>query len=439
MRRTVPLALLLALAFAPRTSFAQNAGLSGFLLRFFAPSNPVILADTGHAAHFGSQPGAQATLTQLNRGIATQLATSPVGSSSGGFSYVFDPALGVFSRSTDSFGPLFAERANTAGKGKFSMGFNAARYTFDSFEGENLRDGDITLFLTHSDLNRDGDHLEVFFEGDLIRANMFLDVTAETASFFANYGVTDRLDVGLALPYLRIDMKARIHERIQRLSTADEPFVFHIFQNGTDDNEIVASDNAEGLGDLVLRAKYRLFGKSTEGGGLATALDLRLPTADETELLGSGATQLKLYLIASGSGKRFSPHLNLGYTFSRGGSVVTGALPDEFNYVAGFDVAVFNRLTFTADVIGRTLLDFDRIVKVEEEWEYTHGQGGPLEITTITDYEARNDDLNLLVGSVGVKLNPFGKLLLSGNVLLSQGKRGLQDYVTPVVSIDYTF
>jgi hypothetical protein len=438
MRRTVALAVVLGVILLPRTSSAQNSGLSGFLLRFFAPSNPVILADTGHAAHFGSQPGAQATLTQLNRGIAAQLATFPVGSSSGGFSYTFDPALGVFSRSTDSFGPIFAERANTAGKGKFSFGFNATYTTFDAFEGESLRDGDITLFLTHSDLNRDGDHLDFFFEGDVIEANLFLDIKAYTASMFANYGVTDRLDVGMALPYLRIEMDARIHERIQKLSTADEPFVFHIFQNGTDDNDIVSSGKAEGFGDLVLRAKYRLR-KSTEGGGLAAGLDLRLPTADETELLGSGATQAKLYLIASGSGKRLSPHLNIGYTFSRGGSAVTGPLPDEINYTAGFDAALHRRVTFTADIIGRTLRDFDRIVKVEREWEFTHGNGGPIETTTILDYQLQRDNLNILLGSVGLKINPFGRLLISGNVLLSQGKRGLQDYVTPVASIDYTF
>lgn len=438
MRRIVPLAVVLALVLSARTSSAQNSGLSGFLLRFFAPSNPVILADTGHAAHFGSQPGAQATLTQLNRGIAAQLATFPVGSSSGGFSYTFDPALGVFSRSTDSFGPLFAERANTAGKGKFSFGLNATYTTFDSFEGENLRDGDITLFLTHSDLNRDGGHLDFFFEGDVIQANLFLDITAYTANLFANYGVTDRLDVGMALPYLRIEMDARIHERIIKLSTGDEPFVFHIFQNGTDDNDIVSRGRAEGFGDLVLRAKYRLR-KSQEGGGLAAGLDMRLPTADETELLGSGATQAKLYLIASGSGKRFSPHVNLGYTFSRGGSAVTGPLPDEINYTAGFDAALHRRITFTADIIGRTLRDFDRIVKVEREREFTHGIGGPVETTTITDYALQRDNLNVLLGSVGLKLNPFGRLLLSGNVLISQGKRGLQDHFTPVVSIDYTF
>ena len=438
MRRIVPLAVVVALVLSAKTSSAQNAGLSGFLLRFFAPSNPVILADTGHAAHFGSQPGAQATLTQLNRGIAAQLATFPVGSSSGGFSYTFDPALGVFSRSTDSFGPLFAERANTAGKGKFSFGVNAMYTTFDSFEGENLRDGDITLFLTHSDLNRDGGHLDFFFEGDVIQANLFLDIKATTTNLFANYGVTDRLDVGLALPYLHIEMDARIHEHINKLSTGDEPFVFHIFQNGTDDNDIIDSDEADGFGDLVLRAKYR-FTKGTEGGGMAAGVDLRLPTANEIELLGSGATQAKLYFIASGSGKRFSPHFNFGYTLSRGGSPVTGELPDEINYTAGFDAALHRRVTFTADIIGRTLKDFDRVVKVEEEREFTHGFGGPIETTTITDYVQQRDNLNMLLGSVGLKLNPFGRLLLSGNVLISQGKRGLQDHFTPVVSIDYTF
>jgi hypothetical protein len=437
MRRITPLVVMLALVLAPRTSSAQNAGLSGFLLRFFAPSNPVILADTGHSAHFGSQPGAQATLTQLNRGIAAQLATFPLGSSSGGFAYTFDPELGVFSRSTDSFGPLFAERALTAGKGKFSFGANYLRSTFDSFEGESLRDGDITLFLTHADLNRNGDHLDFFFEGDTIKANLFLTIEADTAAMFANYGVTDRLDVGVAVPYLRIKMKARIHEHIEKFSTRDEPFVFHIFPNGTDDNDILDSDEAEGLGDMVLRAKYRF--KAVEGGGLAAGIDLRLPTADETELLGSGATQLKLYLIASGSGKRISPHVNAGYTFSKGGSAVTGPLPDEVNYTVGFDAALHHRITFAADVIGRTLLNFDRIVKVEKPWEFTHGNGGPIETTVITDYAAQNDNLNVLVGSVGLKINPFGRLLLSGNVLMSQGKRGLQDYFTPVVSVDYTF
>ena len=72
-----------------------------------------------------------------------------------------------------------------------------------------------------------------------------------------------------------------------------------------------------GLGDVVLRGKYN-FHK-----GFAGAFDIRLPTGDEEELLGSGATQIKLLLIARG--KKYDvfygglhPHLNIGYTYSTG-------------------------------------------------------------------------------------------------------------------------
>ena len=49
-------------------------------------------------------------------------------------------------------------------------------------------------------------------------------------------------------------------------------------------------------------------------GSLAAFVDLRLPTGDEANLLGSGATQTKLSLVAGGGTGRFSPRASLGYT-----------------------------------------------------------------------------------------------------------------------------
>ena len=43
-------------------------------------------------------------LQQLNNQLALQLSTFPLASSAGGFTYRFDPGLGVFTRATDSFG-----------------------------------------------------------------------------------------------------------------------------------------------------------------------------------------------------------------------------------------------------------------------------------------------------------------------------------------------
>src|SRR5215510_7306911 len=86
----------------------QDVPLSGLLLQFFSPSNPVILDNPFHGAHFGSAPEAQATLALLNRGLrsgASQLTSFPLGSSSGGFTFTLDPTLGIFERHAASFGP----------------------------------------------------------------------------------------------------------------------------------------------------------------------------------------------------------------------------------------------------------------------------------------------------------------------------------------------
>ena len=165
----------------------------------------------------------------------------------------------------------------------------------------------------------------------------------------------------------------------------------------------------------------------------------RLPTGDEQELLGSGATQAKVFLIASSGSRKFSPHVNLGYTFSRGGSVTTGQLPDEVDYTVGFDAALLKRVTITGDVVGRTLLNAKRIQVGDELWDYALRDGSIPPPIALPRLEVNKGDLNVLIGAVGLKFNPFGNLLVSGNVLLSQGKRGLQDYVTPVVSVDYSF
>src|SRR4029077_17425066 len=60
---------------------------------------------------------------------------------------------------------------------------------------------------------------------------------------------------------------------------------------------VLRSGRATGLGDVVVRTKYRFVGVA--GGGMAAGVDLRLPTGDANELLGAGGTEAKLLLIAS--------------------------------------------------------------------------------------------------------------------------------------------
>jgi hypothetical protein len=188
---------------------------------------------------------------------------------------------------------------------------------------------------------------------------------------------------------------------------------------------------------MIVRAKWNLFRGAAASAAIGS--DLRLPTGREEDLLGSGATQLKLYGVVGGSPGRFSPRASLGYTLSSGGSDFTGDLPDELSYSAGFDLAVHPRFTIAADFLGRTLLDAQRLVPQDVTFRYRMRTDPTVLSTTRTTPGSETGSLGLYLGSVGFKVNPIGRLLVVGNLLISLGDGGLQDDITPVVGVDYSF
>ena len=394
-----------------------------------------------HSAHFigDDSPQFQA-VQQLNAQIADQLSSFPLASSAGGFTYTFDTALGVFVRSSDSFGPVFAERVDTVGKGRFNLGVNYSHFTFDSINDLDLRDGDLRLVFTHQDTNHNGNNETLFFEGDVITAQLSLKINTDITAFVFNYGITDRFDVGTAIPIVHVGIDARTDAVIERLATGTTAPGIHRFQNGSDRETFSQSGSATGVGDVVLRAKYRL----TPGTkcGLAIGTDFRLPTGEERDLLGTGATGIRPYLIFSAHLGAFSPHLNAGYQWAIHPSDGRHR-PDEISYTGGFDWALSPRVTFAADVVGRTFLGAG-VVSVEDqtfEANTTTTPGAPPNIVSavLPRLVVTPGDVNTLLGSVGLKINPVGNLLITINGLFSLGGEGLQDKFTPLIGLDYSF
>lgn len=445
MSRALRLCLAVAVAGAPSLASAQESGgLSGLLLRFFSPANPVILSpppeNIRHEAHYLSQPNAQATLSALNRVIAAQISTFPLASSASAFTFEFDPALGIFERNTETFGPVFAERALTAGKGRFSLGVSGFEARYNRFEGQQIRERDLSLYLTHLDIRGDGTTTDFWFEGDIIRADLSVDIRNRTNVLVANYGVTDNFDLGVALPFVDLEVDATIFAEVEDLATGPDPFFVHTFSAAGDKSSTYREQgSASGLGDMVVRGKWNF--KRSDSVNLAAAFDVRLPTGDEEDLLGSGATQAKLYAIASRDVGRFTPRASLGYTFSSDGSDVIGDLPNELNYAAGFDIGVHPKASLAVDFVGRTQLDAERVVEVEQTFQYTLRTDPTIRQTTRTtpDLDAERSARNILYLSTGLKVNPFGRVLIVGNVLFSLNDSGLQDTVTPYIGLDYTF
>jgi hypothetical protein len=462
---------------SPRLALSQEERLplSEVLTNLFG--NTIVLAPRStpevpsHAAHFKPSAENLRTPEQFNQQIVTLLSTFPFGSSSGGFTYTYDPALGTFSRSSESFGPLFAERALTIGRERGSLGVAYQRSTYDTFEGKSLRQREINFYIQHTDCcgkvqngvqTGDESLLTPAFEGDIIQAALALKLTTDTVVFSATYGLTDRLDLGVAVPLVAVDVDASIRARIQRLATSANPDL-HVFEgDNPDEHTFALSGHAAGLGDVMVRAKYNFL--SLKGGGLAAAIDIRTPTGDESNLLGTGALQAKVYGIASVGLGKFSPHVNAGYMRTSRGGLPNVSLHNEWNYTAGFDVAVSPRLTLIADVVGRTIRDQGRLREADTVFDFvqagpggTGGTGGggggggsgsggsggtanrPIEHATRTQFRLEPGDLRLAVGNTGVRFNPFRKLLVSANLLFALTEAGLRDRVTPVVSLDYSF
>jgi hypothetical protein len=461
--------------FVPRLATAQveaRLPLSQILLNLFG--NTIVLAPRStpevpsHAAHFKPTEEQLLTPRQFNQQMVTLLSTFPFGSSSSGFTYTFDPSLGTFSRSSESFGPLFAERALTIGRERGSLGVAYQRSTYDTFEGKNLRQRDISFYIQHTDccgrvVNGvplpDGTQVNPAFEGDLIQAALALDLTTDTVVFSGTYGLTDRLDLGVAVPLVAVDIAASIRARIERIATEANPDL-HVFEgDNPDEHTFGLAGDAAGLGDIMVRAKYNLL--TRKGGGLAVAMDVRTPTGDETNLLGTGALQTKLYGIASVAFGKLSPHVNAGYTYSTRGALPDVRLNNEWNYTAGFDLSVSPRLTLIVDVLGRSIRNQGRLIESDRTFDFVRagaggtvgmgggggggggGTGGPIarptEQTTRPEFSLAPGHLNLAIGNTGVRFNPFRKMLVSANLLFALTEAGLRDRVTPVISIDYAF
>ena len=433
---------LIAAAAASGTLAAQAFNLRDLLTEFLREGitlAPPTAPFPSHEAHFIAEDSPQfRAVQQFSAGIANQLSSFPIASSAGGFTYRFDPALGVFTRSADSFGPVYAERADTIGKGKFNLGVNYSHFTFDRIDDLALRDGDVRLVFTHQDVNRDESDLTPFFEGDVITARLFLKIETDITAFVVSYGATDRLDLGVAVPMVHVDLDAQADATIQRIATSASAPDIHRFVNGGTNETFRRGGSASGVGDVVLRGKFQLL--RGDRGGLSIAEDLRLPTGEERDLLGTGATQAKTFVIGSLRLGSFSPHVNAGYTWSSNPDDDT-EIPDEISYTAGFDWAVSPRMTLAVDVLGRDFVSSRTVRVVDSTFQANTNPSGPPNIVTATfpRLVADERDSNSILGSIGVKINPFGNFLLTVNGLFRLNDEGLQDDFAPLVAFDYSF
>ncbi len=377
-------------ALAPAAAIAQTPSVRDVL------SALMTTRDVQTGDFESDQQAAAATRDTVARALLVNLASLPITSSSGGFSYEFNPALGTAERATPSFGPFFVDRATTAGRNQASVSVTYQYMNYVNLNGRNLRDGS---FVTTATQFRD--EAQPF---DVEALNLRLETSTVTA--FANYGVTDSLDLGVAVPIVRLTMSG---ERVN-------------VYRGT--SAVVARGVADssGVADIAVRGKIQFV--RTSAARLAANVELRLPTGSPDDLRGAGSSALRVAAIASLRGGAVESHVNAGASL--------GGVSREVDVAAALVTPVSSRVTLSGEGIVRWIRGLGTIESVAQPHPAIAGV----------------DTIRLLPGTPGlataalvggVRWNIAGTWLLNAHVLVPVLDHGLTARPSPAISLDYAF
>ena len=488
LRATFVAALLLLFVVHPSQVLAQlcsspNNDLICVIPQLYSGTGGVNLPNQAHRAHFDSD--FQKDSGALSSSVGTELSALRLASPTSGITFVFEN--GVMRRTTESFGPILGERAETIGRHRVFLAGTYQFFPFSSLDGIDLKH--LPAVYNHGDtLNPNGTHRNPAtdppspgnpgVELEYITTTNRVDLKVHQFTFYVTYGLTNRIDISAAVPIL--DVRLGISSVATIVRTPD-PIVqgpalkaawlaspntfpgdlypgtgplegcqntpagctgyFHYFDPTNPATSLTApfskAKAASGIGDVVFRAKGTIIKR--ERTAVAFGTDVRVPTGDENNFLGTGAAGVKPFLSASYH-SRLSPHANIGYEFN-GDSIlagnpstgVKGHLPDEFFYSGGVDAGVTRKLTLAADLLGQRFLGAPEVR--EGPWVDVLGTSHPDIPNTIPIHRSFNtNDLAL-----GGKYSPYGNWLVTGNVQIKLDNGGLRAKVVPLVGLSYTF
>lgn len=409
-------------------------------------------------------------------GAATQLSIPVLANPASGFVYKYDPSTDLYTRTSQSLGPVLAERGETLGRHKFAFGTNAQRFRYKSVDGVNLHSitainsanpslvpaGDPSLALQYVTLQNSAD----------IRVNV---LTA-----FATYGLTNRVDISVAVPFVQVGYNLNSIVTIHRFPGTDPILTANpanpsgapiisccsnggpgplgpVYANYFDPKNPAAStvrefsnnqstapgdlyynpnkNSAAGIGDVTFRIKANVY--QTDRVSMALVTDVRLPTGDATNFLGSGTWGLRPLLAVSVREGWLTPHLNVGYQFN-GSSVLSGdpyqgtssKLPGSATFAAGSDIPFSKYVAFSLDYIGAEYVNSPQFTV-----QTINGPAGEFQSIVSTGKHVYNQS----GAAGGIKISAFNRLLFTANALVSLTKSGVRQRVTPLVGLSYVF
>jgi hypothetical protein len=469
----------------------------------------------GHTFHYENDFGV--TLKPLTADIGRQANLLPLASPSSGVVLVYDPSLKTFVTSTDSLGPILGERAETVGRHRLFIGFSYQFFDFDKIDGVNLHD--FPDVFTHQDDNVDNSSSSTTnicsittaknlggcaFVRDRIDTENSIDLKVNQYTTYVTFGLTRHIDLSMVIPIENVRMSLSSQDTIilgtngfitplagspdaMNLNQNNppgngQPYFFHLFRNcpntsppsgatglassclnhtfpdpaftGSGSNP---KNSANGIGDVVARVKWNAW--EGERAGFSAGLDVRFPSGDALNYLGSGSYGVKPFAVFSYRA-RISPHVLVGYEWNThsitAGDLTTGvkgSVPNDFVYSAGADARITRWLTGDFDIVGQRVFGTDTVAVAPQPFLANCGgtstlptacsaNPAPPTVTVDTLVDHLNSSYDITNASMGIKARPFPKasrLVFTANVLVRLDDGGLRSKAAPLFGLGYTF
>lgn len=187
---------------------------------------------------------------------------------------------------------------------------------------------------------------EMLLDGETQREEILLDGETHRITLLLRYGLPGDIELGLDLPYVRhsggifdtfIDAWHEtfgLEEGI-RNSVKRDQLRYRYVRDGR--IELLLEDDTAGLGDVVVSFALPVYRQPPAAARMLTVrTNLKLPTGDSSELLGSGGTDIAVRLVGSDAVSLANYRLALsgsaGVLFMSDGDVIE----DHQNHVVGF-------------------------------------------------------------------------------------------------------
>jgi hypothetical protein len=348
------------------------------------------------------------TLSSISATLATQLSQLPIAAAASGTGITIGQS-GLPTVSTEGLGTILTQRGGTIGRHKLLVSFNFQRFGFQSVDGISLK------------------NLPVVVNYNPALNNVFLQDTSQISfrvdqfTALATFGLTNRIDVSVIVPFSKVDLATTTNATLHTITGGAASSAVY--------DPLSMPGSATGIGDVRVNVKANVVG--TEGKtSMAVGGEVRFPSGDAVNYLGTGAYGIKPYLVISHRG-RLTPNVNIGYQWN-GNSVLNFGenLPGSFLYSGGADFRVTKRLTLTGEFLGQYVINARRLTLGSVT---IPAVGARPTVSSFTGSYAMHN------AAFGFKANPFGGLIISASAMLKLDDAGLRSKIVPLFGVAYRF